>query len=699
MAKAKQALATPAVHRGGGAHAALDWQGVLLLVSILLTVAIIGFYAYIFDYKHETHSNFSTLDEITMELTKMTEVALYYSFFKQGVAVESTSEWLRSFIDDARVELTPTPPYSLNPLSRMNLYPELILSAIYRSIGNGNLVEAHDFYNKCVFVMTGIWCAAIYWAGYVIGNRSIVCGLVSLFLLHITFEHNIRVQGSVSLREHFGGPILMIQFVLLSHILRQEDIRRQHEETQASSGSGKGAPFHALVLLGATSICSQMSWQFTQFVLLLQASAVFGTYIFGYLDMAATQRLFVAYLVIIIGNVVTQFGNLMIFYGFFSMVTLSVLLAFALTPAISNTFLGSSGGDRQKLLLVPMQVVVMLSCCMGFFFLKQLTIAALGLELDDDHILNFLKSKFTSHFDFDTLQYECQAVFVGMSQFEYDYFNERRVTYLGGVAVLLVSIVIARDLLHSILHVLPLLQRNSNAKISKGGNIKISSSRPPEAGGDHGERRHPEFVCHSFLAVALFLMAALLASRFKALFIPHLCIVASFCFNRPFYAWLVRKLLKSPLPGFASKTKADGSSNKSSSGLDFVTVALYVASLGGAAYLVGENYDLFLDSMQGEYSGGPTQFRSPDWRELVDFINVSGKVPEGTMWTGFMRTLGGLALTSKTIKITGNPHYEHPNSRKMARVGMMSLAQIDPADGKVCPYYSTAMFANVPFDL
>jgi hypothetical protein len=200
MAKQKTKAEAPA-STCKSTRAAVDWEGVLMLVSIVLTVGIIGSYAYIFNRKHEVASKFSTLDQVTQELTKQTEVALYYSYFKQGVAAKSTADWMRSFLVDERVELTPVAPYNLNPLSRMNLYPELVLSAVYRVFGNGDMIEAHDFYNKCVFCMTGIWCAAIYWAGWIIGDGSIISGLVSLFLLHITFEHNIRVQGSVALRE------------------------------------------------------------------------------------------------------------------------------------------------------------------------------------------------------------------------------------------------------------------------------------------------------------------------------------------------------------------------------------------------------------------------------------------------------------------------------------------------------------------
>jgi hypothetical protein len=453
--------------------------------------------------------------------------------------------------------------------------------------------------------------------------------------------------------QHFGGPFLFIQFAVLSHVLRQEDMRRQQQEKEvagtASGSTSTTPPFYALALLGAVSIISQMSWQFTQLVMFLQSAAVFGTYIFGYLDLAATKRLFVVYFCIIVGNFFTQFGNGFIFYGFFSMLTFSVLVSFAIAPGILTGL--NTGQTRQKLMLVPMQVAVVLSCFFGCMALKSLTIYAFGLELDDDHILNFVKSKFTGHFDFDTLQYECQAVFVGMSSFEYAWFNERRVTYIGGTAVLLIAIVIARDLLYSLVNTLPRLLQGKDDKKGKDGAMIED---------DQGERRHPEFVCHAFLATAFFLMAAVLASRFKVLFIPHLSIVAAICFNQPFYTWLVRKLLQSPLPGQTSKKQAGASKGSGGTGLRLVAVSLYVASLGGAAYLVHENYDLFLDSMEGQYTGNsPVQYRSPCWRELVDYINTSGKVPEGSLWTGFMRTLGGLSLTSPTIRYENKREYTH----------------------------------------
>ena len=126
------------------------------------------------------------------------------------------------------------------------------------------------------------------------------------------------------------------------------------------------------------------------------------------------------------------------------------------------------------------------------------------------------------------------------------------------------------------------------------------------------------------------------------------------CFSLDFYRWLVQRLFRGSVGSgsVSAKQKAHSAKDRGagSSVRAIIVGAFYLSSLGGCTYLVWENYDLFLDAMDGYYSGGPMQFRSPDWRELVDFTNNPRKVAPGSLWTGFMRTLGGLSLTSPGIR-------------------------------------------------
>lgn len=133
------------------------------------------------------------------ELSFRTEMGLYYSYFKD-VALDAPSftQGFLAILSDNRTEA----PTTINVLERFNLYPEVLLSLLYRSMNSRGLLtqvcyrvdrgegmpsvsscEGHQeptyFYVTCVFLLNGLMLGALFlFATYL--SKSLLGGLLTV---------------------------------------------------------------------------------------------------------------------------------------------------------------------------------------------------------------------------------------------------------------------------------------------------------------------------------------------------------------------------------------------------------------------------------------------------------------------------------------------------------------------------------------
>ncbi|KAL3320907.1 Centrin-1 [Cichlidogyrus casuarinus] len=94
---------------------------ILLLLAIAICFGL--FNVWFTDTLHQNATYFTHLTETEREITFRTEMAFYYSFFKQIVHNTSFS----ALLHDTQTEY----PVHINSLQRFNLFPELILGYLY----------------------------------------------------------------------------------------------------------------------------------------------------------------------------------------------------------------------------------------------------------------------------------------------------------------------------------------------------------------------------------------------------------------------------------------------------------------------------------------------------------------------------------------------------------------------------------------
>ena len=169
-----------------------------MLIIIVSLLAWCLYFYYIYEL-FENDKHFSHLSTLERELSFRTEMGLYYSYFKQ-IAIDSPS-FLQGFLSVIRDNRTEAPT-TINVLERFNLYPELLLSFIYRRMNSAGLLsevcyqvnrgegissvpscEGHKeptyFYVTSVFLLNGFFFAIFFLFGTYI-SKSILGGLLSI---------------------------------------------------------------------------------------------------------------------------------------------------------------------------------------------------------------------------------------------------------------------------------------------------------------------------------------------------------------------------------------------------------------------------------------------------------------------------------------------------------------------------------------
>ncbi|XP_064628354.1 protein C-mannosyl-transferase DPY19L3-like isoform X2 [Lineus longissimus] len=583
-------------------EAEVNWF--LKTISFILgvsTVVILGYiYARHINTLHENQLWFSNLKEVEREISFRTEAGLYYSFFKQMVEAPSFSQGLYDLAHDNVTEHLRT----INILERFNVYQEVIVCALYKFAPIK--IEPIFFYIYSVFFLHGLLICAIYSITWLLSRSWIAGALTALFYIFNRFD-TTRVEYTIPLRESFALPFLWGQIAALTYYL--------------SAQTTKKKKIFSLCVITLCTFFFALTWQFAQFILLLQAMALFGVVMLDIIPMYKVRSVYTIQLFSLLSVCLLQFLN--------KMIISSLVLSFI--PAAYIVFFIK--GDVIKPCGIVLRILkVLLSIVLVFFFTAVINVSLKGIlqHEADEHIFKFVAQKLGlgDWKDFDSQLYLCTGAFNVLPSDTYERLTTHLVFPFYVVTHFTVLVFLAMAVLQNWKHF-----SSSDSKDDAQEEVKEGFITSP-----HILSQRPELAFHAVQTV-FFALMAISTMRFKYLWTVYMCIMASvgIC---DFHFW--KKLLsKFRIEGIVLEITRNG-----------VTIIVLAALLIKALPPVLKN----LEDLK--------EFYDPDTVDLMEWIKKD--TAPTAAFTGSMQLLAGVKLCTGR-PLTNHPHYEDKQLRERTK--------------------------------
>uniref|UniRef100_A0A673WPL3 Dpy-19 like C-mannosyltransferase 3 n=1 Tax=Salmo trutta TaxID=8032 RepID=A0A673WPL3_SALTR len=333
---------------------------------------------------HENDLWFSNIKEVEREISFRTECGLYYSYYKQMLRAPSIQQGLSELISDNATESKRT----INLLRRMNIYQEVFLGVLYRILPIQAYLEPVYFYIYTVFSLQAVYVIALFITSWLLSGSWLAGALTGVWYI-LNRVDTTRVEFTISLRENWSLPFFALQIAAITCYLRPHLKPIQQKVV--------------LWLMFLATLCFCLTWQFNQFILLVQALIIFTL---DCLDLISTEQVTCLYLVQVSSLLsvwLLQFCN--------SMILGSLALSFIVSALFVKHFQRGlkTGGLAARLGKLLLHTVLVLALT---FTINYLAKQALQLR-SDEHIFKFIKSKFGlgPTRDFDASLYLCEEAF------------------------------------------------------------------------------------------------------------------------------------------------------------------------------------------------------------------------------------------------------------------------------------------------
>uniref|UniRef100_A0A8C9SNK4 Dpy-19 like C-mannosyltransferase 3 n=1 Tax=Scleropages formosus TaxID=113540 RepID=A0A8C9SNK4_SCLFO len=421
---------------------------------------------------HENDLWFSNIKEVEREISFRTECGLYYSYYKQMLRAPSIQEGLLQLIQDNVTESKRT----INILQRMNIYQEVFLSILYRLLPVQEYLEPIYFYIYTVFALQAVYVIALYITSWLLSDSWLAGALAAVWYI-INRVDTTRVEFTISLRENWSLPFFALQVASITYYLRPQ-LKPLPQKV-------------ALWLTFLSTLWFCLTWQFNQFILLIQALVVFAL---DCLDFIEPRKVTLLYLVQVCSLLLVwllQFCNTMILGSLALSFIISVLFVKHFQTKLKT------GGlmVRMGKLCVHVLLVLVMTFTINYLTKKVLQLSS------DEHIYKFIKAKLGLGLtrDFDAKLYLCEEAF---GLLPLDTFERLTTTlvlypYLCALAILLVVL------------------------------VAISCSGAQSEGVEHRIHMRPD-VAYNLLHTVLFGLLALSTMRMKYLWTGHMCMFAAY---------------------------------------------------------------------------------------------------------------------------------------------------------------------------
>ncbi|XP_074864940.1 protein C-mannosyl-transferase DPY19L3 isoform X2 [Carettochelys insculpta] len=516
----------------------------------------------------------------------------------------SIQQGLHGLIYDNKTESLRT----INILQRMNVYQEVFLSILYRILPIQKYLEPIYFYIYTLFGLQALYVIALYVTSWLLSGTWL-SGLLAAFWYFTNRIDTTRVEFTIPLRENWALPFFAVQIAAITYLFRPH-LRPLREKLTL------------LAVFISTSLFS-LTWQFNQFMMLIQALVLF---ILDCLDMLPTKkvtRLYIIQLTSILLVCVLQFFNTMILGSLLISFNVSVLLA----KTLQKTLKMGSLLNRFGKLFFHVLMVLCLTLLVNKFIKKILNVES------DEHIFKFLRAKFGfgATRDFDANLYLCEEAF-GLLPFNtFARLSDTLLFYAYLFVLFLMAIAAA---------VIAFQNLSCSADIQSKDKMEICTILKPGA-------------AYNLMHTILFGCLALSTMRMKYLWISHVCVFASF------------GLCSTEVWGFILKSVHLYTPQR-------VCVTRYFIPIITLLYL---SYK-FCPGMMDELSE-LREFYDPDTVELMNWIKSN--TPKNAAIAGSMQLLAGVKLCTGRI-LTNHPHYEDKTLRERTKQVYQIYAKRSPED-------------------
>ncbi|XP_060041642.1 probable C-mannosyltransferase DPY19L3 isoform X2 [Erinaceus europaeus] len=410
---------------------------------------------------HENDLWFSNIKEVEREISFRTECGLYYSYYKQMLQAPTLMQGFHGLIYDNKTESMRT----INLLQRMNIYQEVFLSVLYRVLPIQKYLEPVYFYIYTLFGLQAIYVTALYVTSWLLSGTWL-SGLLAAFWYITNRIDTTRVEFTIPLRENWALPFFAVQIAAITYFLRPKLQPLSERLT--------------LLAIFISTFLFSLTWQFNQFMMLMQALVLFTL---DSLDMLPAVKATWLY-----GIQITGLLLVCILQFFNSMILGSLLISFNLSVLIARKL--------QKILNLK----------------------------SDEHIFKFLKAKFGfgATRDFDANLYLCEEAF-GLLPFNTFERLSDTLLFHAYIFVLFITVIAALTVaIHN-------LSGSTNGQKSMDSMGKGTVSLKPET-------------AYNLIHTILFGVLALSTMRMKYLWTSHMCVFASFGLCSPEIWELLLKL-------------------------------------------------------------------------------------------------------------------------------------------------------------
>ncbi|XP_050932224.1 probable C-mannosyltransferase DPY19L3 isoform X2 [Lates calcarifer] len=584
------------------------WRQCVSMAAGLLLAGLLALtQAWCVNAIHENLLWFSQLMEVEREISFRTECGLYYSYYKQMLQAPSIHEGLSDLIHDNLTESKRT----INLLQRMNIYQEVFLSVLYRLLPIQSYLEPVYFYIYTVFSLQAVYVIALYLTAWLLSGSWLAGTLTGVWYI-LNRVDTTRVEFTISLRENWSLPFLALQVTAITCYLRPQLTALQQV---------------MVWLMYVTTFCFCLTWQFNQFILLVQALII---YTLDCVDFLTTTQVTTLYLVQVSGLLsvwLLQFCNSMILGSLVLSFIVSALFIRHCQPGLKT---GSLLVRLGKLLLHSAMVLFLT------FTINYLAKKALQLR-SDEHIFKFIKSKFAlgPTRDFDASLYLCEEAFGLLPLDTLERLAGTLLLYPYILTLLLLSGMLAVGALQNLSR-----PKGGSAEERKGvGEGRTVAFRPD--------------VAYNLLHTLFYGLLAFSTMRMKYIWTGHMCAVAA-------YGVCGTELWTPLLTALRCNSK----------------VLLRLVRYAVPLVMIGCLYYKFWPKLMEELSE-LREFYDPDTVELMTWIST--KTPKRAVFAGSMQLLAGIKLCTGRV-LTNHPHYEDKDLRERTRQVYQVYARRSPED-------------------
>ncbi|XP_042340451.1 probable C-mannosyltransferase DPY19L3 isoform X4 [Plectropomus leopardus] len=588
-----------------------DWSwGAIIWTSVGWSVSVgLGLLCCIYMATlHENDLWFSNIKEVEREISFRTECGLYYSYYKQMLQAPSIQEGLSDLIHDNLTESKRT----INLLQRMNIYQEVFLSILYRVLPIQSYLEPVYFYIYTVFSLQAVYVIALYLTAWLLSGSWLAGGLTGVWYI-LNRVDTTRVEFTISLRENWSLPFLALQVAAITCYLRPQLTGLQQKVM--------------VWLMYVTTFCFCLTWQFNQFILLVQALIVYTLDCVDFLTTVQVTTLYLVQVSSLLTVWLLQFCN--------SMILGSLVLSFIVAALFIRH---CQSGLKTGGLLVRLGKLVLHSTMVLLLTLTINYLAKKALQLrSDEHIFKFIKSKFAlgPTRDFDANLYLCEEAFGLLPLDTLERLAGTLLLYPYILSLLLLSGMLAVAALQNLSR-----PRGGSAEERKGAaDGRVVALRPD--------------VAYNLLHTLFYGLLAFSTMRMKYIWTGHMCAVAA-------YGVFGKELWTLVLNTFSCNTK----------------VLLRLVRYAVPLLMIGCLYYKFWPKLMEELSE-LREFYDPDTVELMTWIST--KTPKRAVFAGSMQLLAGIKLCTGRV-LTNHPHYEDKELRERTKQVYQVYARQSPED-------------------